>query len=151
MEVKSLKNKRGAEKSNELWTTHPLYRLNKKSLRKSLCTPIKVRGTILPWDRRVAEGAQSDYKLITSSGLEYFLVTDEYWTEVIKNFSWMTVRLKGDLNIQNMTLIPREIDLDGPNEQQAEVIPIKRKKKSKVGHLTLLNGILTMTPAVGTY
>ena len=83
---------------------HPLKKhLPEKDV---FCTPIAIRGVLVPWDEKIDSNENSDFKVITSSGTEYFLLTNHDWKLVCNEFSWRNVRLKGMLNIKNMTVVP---------------------------------------------
>ncbi|MBK7842503.1 MAG: hypothetical protein IPJ71_02235 [Bdellovibrionales bacterium] len=43
----------------------------------NVLTPITLSGVVAPWDKDASTTRKSEYKLVCTSGLEYFLVTKE--------------------------------------------------------------------------
>ncbi len=133
------------EKTNNKFE-HPLKKHSALPEKDIFHTPIAVRGVLVPWDDEVEINENSDFKVITSSGTEYFLLTNHDWKLVCNEFSWRNVRLKGLLNVKSMTVIPEEITTDDPEDNKAKVIPIKKVKENfKIG-MSLIAPILGWLP-----
>lgn len=60
--------------------------------------PAQLEGFIVPWSKVVNPFLETEYKLIARSGQEYFLVSNERWTNTLKFLCWSQVRLEGRLN-----------------------------------------------------
>lgn len=127
---------------------HPLKRHSALPEKDVFYTPIAVRGVLVPWDEEVDVNESSDFKVITSSGTEYFLLTNHDWKLVCNEFSWRNVRLKGLLNIKNMTVVPEEITTDDPEGSKAKVIPIKKVKEKLKKGLSMVAPVLSLMPMV---
>lgn len=129
---------------------HPFTKDETHPGRRANYTPIKVKGTIVPWDTTINSKVISDYALVTSSGSEYFLVTNGDWKSVLSQFIWTDIHLKGDLNHHNMTIIPKEIKLDDSINEKHQVISLKKSKKRKkvLKKLSNFGSIITILPMV---
>lgn len=90
--------------------------------------PMSLSGVIVPWSKALSGGQESDYKLVCSSGLEYFIIADSEWQDVLSWFSWEDVRVKGLFNTSNMTLIPQQILPKNPNGSKENLLPLPRPK-----------------------
>lgn len=127
---------------------HPLKKHSALPEKDVFCTPIAVRGILVPWDEEVDVNESIDFKVITSSGTEYFLLTNHDWKLVCSEFSWRNVRLRGLLNIKNMTVVPEEITTDDPEGSKAKVIPIKKVKEKLKKGFSMVVPALSLIPMV---
>ncbi|MGZ3691070.1 MAG: hypothetical protein ACXVAX_06190 [Pseudobdellovibrio sp.] len=96
--------------------SHPLSQLSKGYSENNL-TAVTLSGVVTPWRQKLISGAISDYKLVSHSGLEYFIVADSEWREVLSTFCWQEVNVIGLLNVSNMTLIPQKVFPKGPESE----------------------------------
>ena len=118
-------------------------------LLKNNLTPVSLTGLIVPWSKRVGRTGTSDYKLVCSSGLEYFIITDHEWREVLANHSWDQVTVIGKLNLTDMSVLPEKILPKGPNEKRGDVIDLAaRKGRPFVQKLVKNLNDLVLVPAV---
>lgn len=127
---------------------HPLKKQSALPEKDVFCTPIAVRGVLVPWDEKVDVNESSDFKVITSSGTEYFLLTNHDWKLVCNELSWRNVRLIGLLNIKNMTVVPEEITTDDPEGNKAKIIPLKKIKEKLKKRLSMATPVLSLLPMV---
>ena len=127
---------------------HPLQKHSALPEQDVFRTPIAVRGVLVPWDEEVDVNENSDFKVIASSGTEYFLLTSHDWKLVCNEFSWRNVRLKGLLNIKNMTVVPEEITTDDPEGSTAKVIPIKKMKEKMKKGINIAIPVLSVLPMI---
>ena len=63
-------------KGNKKNETHPLSG-SSKGYSENILTPVTLSGVVAPWSENLSGGRTSDYKLISNSGLEYFIVADD--------------------------------------------------------------------------
>ena len=98
-----------------------LIQNNSKIQRENHLTPVKLSGVILPWLKTLEPNQVSHFKLVGSSGCEYFFVPDPEWKKVLQQYQWKEVKVIGLYNIANRSLIPQKIYPVGPTE---EFIPI---------------------------
>ncbi len=103
--------KRGSE-SNERLIESRWDEIPKQILR----TQVSLSGVILPWHEDFAGGYFTDYKIITTSGLEYFIIADDDWRETLKSYIDSNVILKGLMDIQTITIFPESIEGEGPEK-----------------------------------
>lgn len=96
-----------------LGKSHPVSEPS-KGYSENILTPVTLSGVVAPWTESLSCGRTSDYKLISNSGLEYFIVADDEWREVLSTYCWEEVRVVGLLNVSNMTLIPQKVYPKGP-------------------------------------
>ena len=102
---------------------HPLtQRANRYS--DNTLTPIKLSGVIIPWVKTLGGSQTSDYKIVCSSGLEYFIIADTEWRGVLSCYSCEEVKIVGLLNSSNMTIIPQKIFPKGPTGEKEDVIDL---------------------------
>jgi hypothetical protein len=91
--------------------------------------PINLSGVVIPWERRLDDGADSDYKLVCTSGLEYYFVSSENWSSVLSLYSWEEVRVIGLLNTSDLTLIPQMVFPKGPTGEREKVIDLAKWRR----------------------
>ena len=115
----TFKNMEGKEEEK----SYPLTR-SAKGFSESVLTPVNLTGVIVPWIKALSGGRESEFKLVCSSGLEFFFLTDSEWKDVLSNYSWEEVRVVGLLNRSNMTLIPQKVFPKGPREEMENVIDL---------------------------
>ena len=101
---------------------------NSKRYAENILTSVKLTGVLTPWSKYLGPGASSDYKLVCGSGLEYFIVAESIWSNVLADLSWKEVKVIGLLNLSNMTLIPKKVFPVGPAGSKEKVIDITRWK-----------------------
>ncbi|HVK62227.1 MAG TPA: hypothetical protein VM432_11780 [Bdellovibrionales bacterium] len=92
--------------------------------RENKLTPVTLAGVIAPWTEKMASGQTSDYKLVCLSGMEYFIVADSEWREVLARYCWDEVKVIGLLNLSDMTLIPQKVYPRGPTGEKENVIDL---------------------------
>lgn len=110
---------------------HPVSEQSKGYSENTL-TPVTLSGVVAPWTQSLSNGRMSDYKLVSYSGLEYFIVADDEWRELLTTYCWEEVRIIGLLNISNMTLIPQKIFPKGPSgENVIDLASWKSKQLAK--------------------
>lgn len=81
---------------------------------ENVLTPVNLTGTVVPCINTLCGGNESEFKLVCSSGLEYFFVADLEWKGVLSRYSWENVSVVALLNISNMTLLPQKVFPKGP-------------------------------------
>ena len=118
MELKSKKTLEGAKK-----ISHPLGKPAQRYV-ENILTPISLSGVVIPWSKELREGQNSDFKLVCSSGLEYFIVADSEWRDILSWYSWEEVKVIGLLNVSNMTIIPQKVFPKGPTGEKENVIDL---------------------------
>jgi hypothetical protein len=111
--VKKLKGKKNI--------LHPLTQVANRYNDNTL-TPIKLSGVVIPWIKTLGGSQTSDYKIVCSSGLEYFIVADPEWRGVLSCYSCEEVKIVGLLNSSNMTIIPQKIFPKGPTGEKDKVV-----------------------------
>jgi hypothetical protein len=100
-----------------------------KGFSENILTPVNLSGTLVPSAERPNCEQTSDYKLIGYSGLEYFIISDDEWREVLSTYCWEEVRILGLLNASNMTVIPQKVYPKGPKgENIIDLASWKRKE-----------------------
>ncbi len=95
-----------------------------KGYGENVLTPVNLPGVVVPWRRELKGGKESDYKLVCSSGMEYFFVADKEWRGVFSWYSWEDVRVIGFLNLATKTIIPQRIFPKGPKGEKENVIDL---------------------------
>jgi hypothetical protein len=88
----------------------------------NILTPVTLSGVVIPWNEAMGDGLSSDFKLACASGVEYFIVADDDWKKVLSEYCWEEVKVKGLLNVSNMTLIPQRVFPKGPTGDRENVI-----------------------------
>lgn len=96
--------------------SHPISNLS-KGFSENTLTPVSLSGVVTPWNQVLSNGGTSDYKLVSYSGLEYFIIADKEWREVLTIFCWQEVKVIGLLNVSNMVLIPQKVYPKGPEAE----------------------------------
>lgn len=125
MELKSRKNLEGAKK---------ISNSRQKPVRRhveNVLTPVSLSGIVVPWSKAFVGGRNSDFKLTCSSGLDYFIVADSEWREVLSWYQWEKVNVIGLLNVSNMTVIPQKVFPNGPAGDKENVIDLAAWKYRK--------------------
>lgn len=118
MELKSKKTLEGAKK-----ISHPMVKPGQRYV-ENILTPISLSGVVIPWSKALSGGRNSDFKLVCSSGLEYFIVADSEWRDVLSWYSWEEVKVIGLLNVSNMTIIPQNVFPKRPTGEKENVIDL---------------------------
>ncbi len=118
MELKLKKTLEGAKK-----ISHPLGKPAQRYV-ENILTPISLSGVVIPWSKALSSGRNSDFKLVCSSGLEYFILADPEWRDVLSWYSWEEVKVIGLLNVSNMTIIPQKVFPKGPTGEKENVIDL---------------------------
>ena len=117
--------------------------------------PIKLSGVVIPWERNLDDGADSNFKLVCSSGLEYYFVEDEEWSNVLRWYSWEDVKVIGLLNTSDLTLIPQKVYPKGPTGEREKVTDLAKWKSrvninqfaENLNHLFLIPAAFAVTAA----
>jgi hypothetical protein len=133
--------KKGLSKS------HPVSE-SSKSYSENILTPVTLSGVVAPWTENLSGGRTSDYKLISTSGLEYFIVADDEWREVLSTYCWEEVRVIGLLNVSNMTLIPQKVYPKGPMGENVIDLASWRRKEIVSKMVQKINDLVVIPTAV---
>ncbi len=123
-QIAALKQLKGIESRD----TIPLSKYT-RVYTNNVLTPVTLSGVVVPWIKTLSDGRDSDYKLVCSSGVEYFIVADNEWRSVLSSYSWDEVKVKGLLNISNMTLIPQKVFPKGPTGEKESAIDLANWKQ----------------------
>jgi len=91
---------------------------------ENILTPVTLSGVVVPWKKRVRGNQESSYKLVCSTGAEYFILADSEFKGVLSWYCWDEVRVVGLLNLANMTLIPQKVFPKGPRGEMENVIDL---------------------------
>lgn len=103
-----------------------------KGYTKNVLRPVTLSGVLTPWNKSWGGGQTTDHKLISYSGIEYFIVADSEWREVLSRYCWEEVKVIGLLNVSNMTLIPQKVYPKGPTGQKEKVIDLAAWKNNSL-------------------
>lgn len=110
--------------------SHPVLERS-KGYTENVLTPVTLSGVVAPWNKSLGGGRTSDYKLVSYSGLEYFIVADSEWRDVLSRYCWEEVKVIGLLNVSNMTLIPQKVYPKGPTGDKENVIDLAAWKSKQ--------------------
>jgi hypothetical protein len=137
------------KKGEERNQSHPLTKPS-RGYSENILTPVTLSGVIVPWEKTMNGGRESDYKLICASGLEYFFVADSEWRSVLAWYSWDEVKVVGLLNVSNMTLIPQKVFPKGPTGEKENVIDLAMWKSREAIKKAIknVNDLVTVPAAV---
>lgn len=134
-------------KGERVEPNHTLERPS-KGYSENVLTPVTLSGVVVPWDKQVSATRNSEYKLVCTSGLEYFLVVNEEWRGVLSWYSWEEVKVVGLLNASNSTLIPQRVFPRGPKGEKENVIDLALwKSREAVKKITKNVNDLVLVPA----
>jgi hypothetical protein len=100
--------------------------------RKNLLTPVTFSGVLIPWSQILPDGKVSEHQLITSHGLEYWILEDSEWKEILHQHCWKEVKIVGLLNASQTTLIPQRIYLKGPAGEAEKLIDLADWKRQEL-------------------
>lgn len=122
----------------------------KKGMNKSKhsLTPVTLSGIVAPYGKSISSSRNSDYKLIGSSKLEYFLVADDEWREVLSKCCWEEVEVIGLLNVGNMTLIPQKVYPKGTAGENVIDMATWKRKEAVKKMVKTLNDLVVIPVAV---
>lgn len=111
---------------------------------------VNITGVVIPWKRKLNDGASSDYKFVCASGLEYYFVSDENWSNVLSWYRWEEVKVIGLLNTSDLTLIPQKVYPKGPTGGREKVIDLaKWKSRVNINQVSKnLNDLVVMPATV---
>ena len=98
---------------------------------ENVLKPVTLSGVVVPWDKELSPTRNSEYKLVCTSGLEYFIVANDEWRGVLSWYSWEDVNIVGLLNSTNLTLIPQRVFPKGPKGEKENVIELALWKSRK--------------------
>ncbi|MBL7669708.1 MAG: hypothetical protein JNM39_04425 [Bdellovibrionaceae bacterium] len=127
--------------------SHPILDRS-KGYTENILTPVTLSGVVASWNKSLGGGRTSDYKLVSYSDLEYFIVADSEWRDVLSHYFWEEVKVIGLLNISNMTLIPQKVYPKGPTGEKEYVIDLPAwKSKALVKKLIKNINDLVAVPA----
>lgn len=134
-------------KGEKVEPNRPLERPS-KGYSENVLTPVTLSGVVVPWDKEVSATRNSEYKLVCTSGLEYFLVVNDEWRGVLSWYSWEEVKIVGLLNASNSTLIPQRVFPRGPKGEKENVIDIALwKSREAIKKITKNVNDLVLVPA----
>ncbi len=113
-----------------------LEKLIEKEQKKSetISTPVTISGVVIPWKKIFSREKKSEYNLVCPSGVSYLIVADSEWRDILSEYTWQQVKVKGLLNVSKMTILPENILPNGPNGETENVIDIAEWKKPKPAH-----------------
>lgn len=98
----------------------------------NVLTPITLSGVVVPWDKDASTTRKSEYKLVCTSGIEYFLLANEEWCSVLSWYSWEEVKIVGLLNTANLALIPQRVFPKGPKGEKENLLDLAIWKSREV-------------------
>ena len=136
--------KKGLSKS------HPVSEPS-KGYSENVLTPVTLSGVVEPWAENMSGGRASDYKLISTSGLEYFIVADDEWREVLSTYCWQEVRVIGLLNASNMTLIAQKVYPKGPKGENVIHLASWRRKQIASKMVQKINELVVIPVTVWAF
>ncbi len=120
-----------------------------KGFSENKLMPVNLTGVVVPWFKELRGGRESDFKLVCSSGLEYFFEAESEWKDVLAQYRWEEVRVIGLLNVSNMTLIPQKVFPKGPRGEMNNVVDLATwKSKNLVKKLVKNLNDLVVVPGV---
>ncbi len=131
--------------------TRPAFK-KVKHYSENILTPVSLSGVISPWVENLGVAHTSDYKLISYNGLEYFIVANPEWREILSTYCWEEVKVIGLLNISNMTLIPQKVYPKGPSGEKESVIEWASSKSDELVKKIIknLNDIVVLPATAST-
>lgn len=91
---------------------------------ENILKAVTLNGVLVPWVKSLNDGRESEYKLVCSTGVEYPILADQDWKSVLPKFCWEEVKVKGLLNMANLTLIPQKVFPKGPTGERENVIDL---------------------------
>lgn len=103
-----------------------------KGYSKNDLTPVNLSGVVVPWSKSFSINKESEFKIVCSSSLEYFIIADSEWKDVFARYCWDKVKVVGLLNINNMTLIPQKVIPNRPQSEMDNVIDFAAWKARKL-------------------
>jgi len=136
--------KRGLSKSHPVSETTNGYSEN-------ILSPVTLSGVVAPWEEGLCAGRTSDYKLISNSGLEYFIVADNEWRQVLSTYCWQEVRVIGLLNASNMTLIAQKVYPKGPKGENVIHLASWRRKQIASKMVQKINELVVIPVTVWAF
>lgn len=95
--------------------------INRMKGKESFLTPVSLVGVIVPTRMPTDDREDSEFKLVTLSGVEYLILTDSDWERVLENYRWEEVRVRGLLNAATMTIVPQWVVPHGPTGEPQRV------------------------------
>lgn len=114
----------------------------------NILKPVTLSGVVVPWDKELSPNRKSEYKLVCTSGLEYFLVANDEWCSVLSWYSWEDVNIVGLLNTADLTLIPQRVFPKGPKGEKENVIDLALwKSREAMKKMTKNVNELILVPA----
>lgn len=136
-------------KGNEKNRKHPLSG-GAGQYEENRLTPVTLSGVIVPWDESESSSGEFEYKLVCASGLEYFVIANPYWRDILSWYRWEEVGIVGLLNIANMTIIPQRVFPKGPKGEKDNVLDIALWKGKQLAKkmASNVNGLIVLPAAV---
>ena len=111
-------------------------------------TSVALSGIVVPRKNEPGTIRNFDYNLVSASGLEYFLVANREWRNVLSAYSWEEVKIVGLLNTANRTLIPQKVFPKGPKGERENVIDLALWKSREAMKKIAINvNDLVLVPA----
>jgi hypothetical protein len=95
--------------------------------------PVTLIGVVVPMTKSTGDGV-SGYKLACGVGVEYLIMVDSEWRQVLSRYCWEDVKVKGLLDLSNLTLIPQRVFPRGPTGESYNVIDIAASKGRDLGN-----------------
>ena len=88
---------------------------------ENILTQVTVYGVVIPQTITVGNTNAADFRLVAASGVEYLIVADSQWREVLSQYRWLEVKVKGLLNIANRTIVVQRVFPKGPTGERNNV------------------------------
>lgn len=120
--------------------------LNQKKGQEFFLTPISVVGVVVPKEP-FAVSNHREFKLVTLCGVEYSLHSDSEWQQVLENYRWEEVRVRGLLNSSTMTIFPLWVIPRGPTGETQRVSEAPWLDRNIVGKFKKAVADLVLAPA----
>jgi hypothetical protein len=92
---------------------------NWKKGKDNFLTPISVVGVLVP--KSSGDDQCREFALATLSGVQYSILSDSDWEQVLQSYRWEEVRVRGLLNSSTMTIVPQWIVPHGPTGEPQSV------------------------------
>jgi hypothetical protein len=125
----------------------PVSSLQGKNVGESILAPMTLTGIVVPWTTTLTGRRDSEFKLASLSGAEYFIVADSEWKEVLEMYRWEEVKVIGLLNLSDMTLILQKVFPKGPRGETESAMNLPAPQiTSKTSH-SAIDPALQLRPA----
>lgn len=103
-------------------------------------TPVTLSGVVVP--------CELGFKLACSKAIEYSLEADPEWEEILATYVWEEVKVKGLLNLNNMTVVLQRVFPKGPSGDRGNIIDFATRKTRELMQKVNLNDCVLVPVAV---